>query len=192
MGAGDFSLRCMVNPKDHRVASIWIAGIPFSKANLQQRLGANANSHLTPHITLQVQPVAPYPKAGCSTVALFSRLELANEGYGIGVIPWINVMAEGLEDATYPDSDDDKEALLHFMRPSTILAMATTSNLLELRIWTLLANQAAALKQPPHVFPFFQPNEPQQPQTQTGQIISLLNSRCYRNWAQCEVMYVRD
>ena len=68
-------------------------------------------------------------------------------------------MADGLEDATCPDSEDVKEVLLRFMRSSTTLASSTTASSMELRIQALANNRAVPPKQLPHVFPEFQPAE---------------------------------
>ena len=128
MGAGEFSLRCLVSPRDIKGAGVWVAATPYSKAQLQQQLGANSSNHLTPHITLQIHETMPYPntKAGRAAHALFSRQEQIGDGYGFGVLPWLDITAEGEEDAICPDPDTLKEAVLRFMRSSTTTATATT------------------------------------------------------------------
>jgi hypothetical protein len=158
-GAGEFCLRCLITPKDHLGAGLWVAASPYSKATLQQRLGANFNSHLTPHITLTVNALTPYPnasRAGRSAYALFSRQEQLGDGFGFGVLPWIDVTAEGEEDATCPDPDALKEALLVFMRASTTAATATTAGTMGARMAAVVAGQGVPPKNPAHVFPMFE------------------------------------
>ena len=143
-GAGEFSLRLLLTPKDHQGAGVWVAATPFSKAELVERLGANSNTHLTPHITLMVQELTPHlniPKTGRCCYAMFSRQEQQEDGFGFGVLPWLDVTAEGEEDALCPDPDSLKEALLRFRRLSTTSATATTaaSNSMEARVRGVLA-----------------------------------------------------
>ena len=157
-GAGDFCLRVLLTPKDHLGAGLWVAATPYSRQVLQQRLGANYNTHLAPHITLAVQELTPYPnvaKFGRSCYAMFSRQEQAKDGFGYGVLPWIDVTAEGEEDASCPDPDDLKESLLRFMRASTTAATATTAASMEARMRAVVAGQAVPPKNPAHVFPVF-------------------------------------
>ena len=157
-GAAEFSLRLLLTPKDHLGAGVWVAASPLSKAELEARLGANANSHLTPHITLSVQELTSHPnipKAGRCCYALFSRQELPGDGFGFGVLPWLDVTAEGEEDAVCPESEDLKEAILRFGRASTTAATATTAASLEARMAAVVAGRAVPPKNPVHVFPQF-------------------------------------
>ena len=77
----------MVCPTSHIGASVWMAAHPAGKEELQQRLGANANSHITPHITFAINE------------------ELASDGFGFGVFHGLDVTAEGEDDATCPDGE---------------------------------------------------------------------------------------
>ena len=76
---------------------------------------------------------------------------------GFGVLPWVDVTAEGEEDATLPESDDMKEALLRFMRLSTCSVTATTAAAMEARLRAITTGNATKPKNPPHVFPEFRP-----------------------------------
>ena len=112
-------------------------------------------------IVTQVHEMVPYPntKAGRAALALFTRQEQPTDDYGFGVIPWLDVTAEGEEDATLPDSDDLKEAILRFMRSSTSTATATTAAAMETRVKAVIDGKAVAPKHPAHVFPEFQASE---------------------------------
>ena len=147
-------------PKTHRGCSINVGAHPATRGDLRQRLGENANTAQTPHFTLAIQEAAP--NGGKSTakaaLALFTRQELAEDGYGIAVIPWLDCSAEGEEDVVLPSGDEVKEATMMFMRKSTALVAATTIASLETRMRNLLAGKAAPAKNPPHVFPTFSPS----------------------------------
>ena len=149
-GAEKFSLRCLVTPRDHKGASIWIGGTPYTKTELQTQLGANHNNNLTPHITFQLHEEIPnsQSRAGRSGYALFTRQEQVRDGFGFAVIPWIDVTAEGLDDATIPESDDLKEALLRFMRISTVTATATTAAAMEARMKSLTDGKRFTTEEP--------------------------------------------
>ena len=158
-GVGEFCLRLLLIPTAHSGASVFVAAHPLTKQGLKDRLGEHASSLLTPHITLQVQEVsANGVKAGRAAHALFTRRELANDGYGMGVLPWLECSAEGVEDVTLPDGDEVKEATLCMLRKSTAAALSTTVASLETRMRSLLAGKAGPLKNPPHVFPEFSPS----------------------------------
>ena len=160
LGADEFCLRLVVVPKTHRGCSINVGAHPATRGDLRQRLGENANTAQTPHFTLAIQEAAP--NGGKSTakaaLALFTRQELAEDGYGIAVIPWLDCSAEGEEDVVLPSGDEVKEATMLFMRKSTALVAATTIASLETRMRNLLAGKAAPAKNPPHVFPTFSPS----------------------------------
>ena len=167
-GVGEFALRCLITPKSHLGASVWVAATPYTKEQLRQSLGGNSNTHLTPHITLPVTAQSPHPgpSTGRSVYAAFSRLEKRTEGFGFGVIPWIDITAEGVEDATLPDSEALKESLLRFMRNSTTAATATTAAAMGQRMQAVVGGGGIPAKNPPHVFLEFQPSEVEEPQTQ--------------------------
>ena len=59
--------------------------------------------------------------AGRAGHVLFTHKELPKDGFGFGVIPWIDVAAEGVEGAMLPESEDLKEATLRFLRASTTM-----------------------------------------------------------------------
>ena len=46
LGAGEFSIRCHLTPKDHKSANVWVAGTPYSKTTLTTRLGNSANTFI--------------------------------------------------------------------------------------------------------------------------------------------------
>ena len=166
-GVQEFCLRLLVVPTAHTGASVNVAAHPLTKKGLKQRLGENANSALTPHISLQAHEAAPNGiKAGRAAHALFTRQELANDGYGMAVIPWLDCTAEGEEDVILPDGDEVKEATLRLMRKSTAAALSTTVASIEVRMRTLLEGKAGPLKNPPHVFPEFSPSVNGAPQAQ--------------------------
>ena len=85
--------------------------------------------------------------------------EQVSDGFGFAVIPWLDVTAEGEEDATLPDSDDIKEAVLRFMRSSTTAATATTAAAIEARMRAVEEGKAIPPKHPAHVFPEFRASE---------------------------------
>ena len=158
-GVGEFCLRFLVLPKSHSGASVFVAGHPTTKQALKDRLKEHANSLQTPHITLQVQEASPNGvKTGRAAHALFTRRELANNGYGVAVLAWLDCSAEGLDDVVLPDGDELKEATLRMMRQSTAQARSTTVGSLETRMRSLLAGKAGPLQNPPHVFPEFAPS----------------------------------
>ena len=77
--------------------------------------------------------VAPHGlNAGRAGHVLFSHKELLKDGFG--VIPWIDVTAEGVEEAMCPDSEDLKEATLRFLRASTTMVSTTTAAAMEQRV----------------------------------------------------------
>ena len=153
-GAGDFCLRLLVCPTSHQNASVWVGAHPSSREDLVQRLGEQANTHLTPHITLAMAELFPAEaRTGRAVQATFSRLEQAKQGFGFGAIPWLDVSAEGEEEATLPDSDDIKGALLSLMRRSTATATATTAGSIEARVRAVLGGRGVPPKNPAHVFP---------------------------------------
>ena len=161
LGAGNLTFRAIVVPKDHKGATITIGAIPFTNAELVARLGNdNSNSLLTPHIGLHLNERIPtnLATAGRSIYGAFSRQEQVGDGYRIGVIPWIDVTAEGEEDAILPESDDIKEALLRFMRLSTCSVMATTVAAMESRVRAVAAGNATKLKNPADSFLVFRPS----------------------------------
>ena len=159
-GVAEFCLRLLVVPTSHTGASVNVAAHPSTKDGLKQRLGENANSSHTPHITLQVQEASPNGvKAGRAGHALFSRQELANDGYGVGVLPWLDCTAEGEDDVILPEADEVKEATIRFLRDSTAAALSTTVASMEVRVRALLDGKGAPLRNPPHVFPEFSPSE---------------------------------
>ena len=164
-GVGDFSLRCLVAPREHRGAGVWVAANPHSKEELEQSLGANSNSHITPHITQQRHEELPYPntKTGRAAYAIFTRQEQERDGYGVAVRPWIDVTAEGEEDAVSPDPDDLKESVLRPMRDSTTAATATMAVAIGARMRAVAAGTAQPPRNLPHVFPEFQPSVGGQP-----------------------------
>lgn len=101
-------------------------------------------------------------KAGRAVHALFTQRELASDGFGIAVLPWLDVTAEGLDDAMLPESEEVKEALLRMMRDSTRIAPATMANTIEARVRSLIAGNpgASRTQNPPHVFPCYKAAEP--------------------------------
>ena len=79
---GDFTIRLLVVPIDHKEARIWIGASPFTKAELNDNLKANANTHLTPHITLHGNKVRAQ-----SIHAEFTRQESETNSFSMAVIP---------------------------------------------------------------------------------------------------------
>lgn len=159
-GVAEFCLRLLVVPTSHTGASVNVAAHPSTKEGLRQRLGENANCASTPHITLQVQEASSNGvKAGRAGHALFSRQELPNDGYGIGVLPWLDCTAEGEDEVILPEGDDVKEATIRFLRESTAAALSTTVASLEVRVRALVEGKGAPIRNPPHVFPEFSPSE---------------------------------
>ena len=158
-GVGEFCLRALVCPTSHLGASIWIGAHPSKREDLEGRLGADHNSSLTPHITLQLAEAEPHGLAsgGRAAYAAFTRKEKEGEGFGMGVLPWLDVTAEGVEDAVTPDPEDVKEALLRFMRSSASSAVATTGAALEKRTRALEAGSLGAPRHLAHCFPGYQP-----------------------------------
>ena len=151
----------MILPTSHEGASFWVGASPYSKEELAARLGDDATSHLAPHITLPIHEVMPHgvAVAGKALHAVFSRQELAADGYGFGVIPWLDCSAEGEEAATMPSSEEYKEATLMFLRQSTANAMPTTPQTIEARMVALVAGKSAVPKTPQQIFPEFTPAE---------------------------------
>ena len=91
--------------------------------------------------------------AGRAAHALFSHRELPKDGFGMGVVPWIDVTAEGVDGAMLPESEDLKEATLRFMRASTTMVATTTAAAIEQRVASLLAGQGIPPRNPAHIFP---------------------------------------
>ena len=134
-GVRDFALRCLLVPKDHQTVSLTVAAAPYSKEELQERIGNNYQGNAIPHISLQVYPQAHSgARSGRSVLASMTRQEQEQDGFGFGVIPWCDVTADGEEKATVPDAEDLREATLRFMRSSMMLANATTAALYDVRI----------------------------------------------------------
>ena len=158
-GVQEFCLRLLVVPSSRLGAAVNVAAHPSTKAALKQRLGENANCATTPHISLQVHEAASNGiKLGRAAYALFTRQELVKDGYGVGVIPWLDCTAEGEDEVILPDGDEVKEATMRFMRKSTSAALSTTVGSLEVRMRSLLEGRLAPLKNPPQVFPEFVPS----------------------------------
>ena len=159
-GVAEFCLRLLVVPTSHTGASVNVAAHPSTKEGLKQRLGENANSAHTPHITLQVKEVSPNGgQTGRAALALFTRQELPGDGFGLAVLPWLDCTAEGEEEAVLPDGDEVKEATLRFLREATALALSTTVGSLEVRMRALLEGKGAPLRNAPQVFPEYAPSE---------------------------------
>ena len=158
-GVDEFCLRLLVVPTSHTGASVNVAAHPSTKNGLKQRLGENANTLHTPHISLQVHEASPNgTKSGRAAHALFTRKELPKDEYGVGVLAWLDCSAEGEDDVILPDGDEVKEATLRLMRMSTAAALSTMAANLEVRMRTLLEGKARPLSNPPHVFPEFSPS----------------------------------
>ena len=155
-GAMEFALRLLVVPTSHLGASIWVGASPYSKADIQNKLMNDASSHVAPHITLPIHEAMPHgvATAGRAAHAVFSRQELSSDGYGIGVLPWLDCAAEG-DGALMPSSDEIKEATLLFLRQSMASASATTSLAMETRMEAVVAGKPVGPKNAPHVFPEF-------------------------------------
>ena len=158
-GVEEFCLRLYVVPTSHAGASVNVAAHPSTKNGLKQRLGENANTLQTPHISLQVHEASPNgTKSGRAAHALFTRKELPKDDYGVGVLAWLDCSAEGEEDVILPDGDEVKEATLMLMRRSTAAALSTMAANLEVRMKALVEGKARPLSNPPHVFPEFAPS----------------------------------
>ena len=110
-GAMEFALRLLVVPTTHQGASVWVGASPYSKADIKNKLKNDASSNIAPHITLPIHEAMPHgvAAAGRAAHAVFSRQELPSDGYGLGVLPWLDCSAEG-DDAIMPSSDEIKEA----------------------------------------------------------------------------------
>ena len=157
-GGGEFCLRALICPTSHTGVSVWIGAHPAKRETLEGRLGAHHNSNLTPHITLQLSQVEPLAGAsGRHAHVLLTRQEQEGEGFGMGVIPWLDVTAEGEDDAVMPDSEDVKEATLRFMRGSATSATTTTGAAIEKRTRALEAGTLTAPRNLAHCFPEYQP-----------------------------------
>ena len=155
-GVDEFCLRLLVVPSSHTGASVNVGAHPSTKDRLKQRLAENYNTGQTPHISLQVQEASPNGiKSGRAAHALFTRQELPNDGYGVGVLAWLDCTAEGEEDVILPEGDEVKEATIMMMRKSTVAALSTTVASLEVRMRSLVEGKAGPLRNPPHVFPEF-------------------------------------
>ena len=104
---------------------------------------------------MQVGEVAPHHgvNAGRAGHAMFTHKEMPKDGFGFGVVPWINVTAEGVEGAMLPESEDLKQATLRFMRASTTMVATTTAAAIEQRVVSLLAGQGIPPRNPAHIFP---------------------------------------
>ena len=78
------------------------------------------------------------------------------------MLPWLDVTAEGMEDAILPESEELKEATLRLMRDSTKIAPATMANTIEARVRSLIAGGpgASRVQNPPHVFPCYKAADP--------------------------------
>ena len=184
-GAGEFCIRALVCPTSHTTASLWIGAHPRTRAALEASLGANHNSNLTPHITLQLSEVDPNGAAkGRAATARLTRQEQAGEDVGFGVIPWIDVTAEGEEDAVLPDSDDLKEAVMMFMRKSASSATATTAAAVEQRVRAVVAGTGIPPKGQAFAFPPFEPaQDPVTAPARTGQWRFPSQFPPFRDWA---------
>ena len=168
-GAMEFCLRLLMVPTSHLGASVWVGATPYSKEDLKNRLGNDASSHLTPHITLPIHEAMPHgvTTAGRAAHAVFSRKELASDGYGFGVIPWLECSAEGEEGVILPSSDEYKESTLLFLRQAMASAVTTLPKTMENRMGALAAGKPAMPSNPPQVFPEFIPSE-ETPEAPTG------------------------
>ena len=82
--------------------------------------------------------------AGRAAYALFCHREPAS---GHGVLPWIDVTAEGIEDAVMPELDEVVSSTLSFLRSSTKVAPATIAAMMEKRMKALVkGNSKSAIK----------------------------------------------
>ena len=163
-GEVQFSPRLLVIPTSHLGASVWVGASPYAKADIKTRLGGDASSNVAPHITLPIHEAMPHgvAAAGRAAHAVFSRQELPSDGFGFGVIPWMDCSAEG-EGAVMPSSDEFKESTLLFLRKSTASAVPTNPQAMETRMEALVAGRPVVPKNPPHVFPEFSPSEEDSP-----------------------------
>ena len=159
-GVGEFCLRLLVVPTAYSGASVNVCGHPSTKEEIAARLGEKSSCNQTPHITIQVQEVKPNGgRTGRAAHAMFTRRELATDGYGVGCLAWLDCSAEGEEEVILPGGDEVKEATLRFMRDSTSGALSTTVLSLETRMRALMAGKAAPCKNLQHVFPEFSQSE---------------------------------
>ena len=118
---------------------------------------------------MQVTEVKPHGvRAGRAAHAIFTQKELVGDGFGLGVIPWMDVTAEGLEDAVLPESIEVKEATLRMLREATKIAPATLATTMENRVRAVETGNPVMAKNPEHVFPPFQPVAPPQERRQLG------------------------
>ena len=158
-GVGEFCLRLLVVPTAYTGASVNVAAHPSTKQALKDKLGDKSNCLQTPHISLQVHEASTNGvRAGRAAHALFTRQELASDGYRVGCLAWLDCTAEGEDDVIIPGGDEIKEATLLFMRNSTAVALSTTVASIETRIRALVEGQAVQGKKLPHVFPVFSPS----------------------------------
>jgi hypothetical protein len=159
-GVTDFAIRAAVCPSSHLSATISIGMVPTNKAGLTAQLGNNTVSTTVPHIALHINEKAPNPGSKVRSpggTALLSRAETASEGCGMGVLPYCDVTAKGVEDADCPDGNAFKEASLRFLRASTVKPKATTAANWPSRMVDVAAGTAKPGKNPPHVFPMYSP-----------------------------------
>lgn len=76
-------------------------------------------------------------------------------GYGMAVLPWLDITVEGTDKAEVLDSDDIKEAVLQFLRDSTTAVNLMTGSSWPAQVLTLTTGKAVIPKLPPAVFPEF-------------------------------------
>jgi hypothetical protein len=158
-GVKDFCLRAAITPTSHIGAKITLAVSPYSKVQLKEKLGDSFNAHEVPHIAVQIKEKSPHSSAkrGKAGYAVFSRREKAKEGYGFGIVPYLDVTTEGEEAATCPSSEALKEELLRFMRSVMREAVTVPAAKVETKMNELIAGTAKSPRTPPHVFPKFNP-----------------------------------
>ena len=184
-GPMEFCLRLLVVPTSHLGASVWVGASPYSKDDLKNRLGNEASSHLAPHITLPIHEAMPHgvTTAGRAAHAVFSRQELPTDGFGFGVLPWLECSAEGEEGVVLPSSDEYKENTLLFLRQSTASAVTTTPKTMENKMEALVAGKPVTPANPPHKFPEFVHSEetPEAPTGWSDDHVKPMRSSCGEN-----------
>ena len=156
-GISEFVMRLLVVPTSHVGASVWVGVSPYSKEELVTKLGNEANSHLVPHITVQIQASVPHgvKTAARAAHAMFSMMEQPKDMWGFGCIPWLDATADGEEGVMLPTSDEFKESTLRHMRQSTASAATTSAANMETRMAGLVAGKPTPPKNLPQVFPEF-------------------------------------
>ena len=148
-GVGDFSCRLCILPTSSRTARVWLGACPVSKEDLHTRMGEDkVNSHQVPVILLALGA----PRNSKFLEIPFNNME-EKEGYGIGIIPWLEVSADGMDDAKVPTTEDMRRMVFQLAEASRVKLTTTGPVSIQNRIQSFQDGKSAIPLLEAAVFP---------------------------------------